>query len=437
MDFIKNIGDYNNDKLIAFGNNGGGQVFTPPTKESSRRVLEKVKKKKAEIKALREKVIEQQNTPIVLTYLNNGVILLKNVNTENIKLIFDRHSSNQAAINIREGLRCGTSVLSIYKYEGNIYLAVMPAKMWKVRDWWKNYKAYCFSMFNGQYGKDIADRAEKINFVNTAYNWALGPVDKAFKNRADKISNVYLRRSLYALYGFFRAKVLIELLSINKWVGAGAASLYIVMIGARVIFDFRGIVDFFKNASWEEIWMLIGSLGAIGASGKNISKAFSGKKVSIGKGGQIKTEPIKGSVEQQAAADTGGAARPAGAGGQASAPEQPTSGTGAGQTQVQPPRPPEETATRGGQPARQAAAEVEGLRQSLQEKFDTAQTGKEKIAAAEESCAKGQYDLAKKLYLMTAGWLGSSKPRGWNAQIEKIYRKLQDMVDKGQIDGYE
>ncbi|MFH1452588.1 MAG: hypothetical protein ABIH00_01245 [Armatimonadota bacterium] len=229
-----------------------------------------------------------------LRYLHNGIILLEGVTPSNIKLVYKRFG---------KGFKSGKTVLEPgYNHNGRPYMAVMSKRIWETKDFLKGMGDYYGS---GQYWKDIVKTSHDINIADRGYNAVMDPVDKAFSVGVGKIKNEHIRCFLYTLYGYARTQVLISLLSICPHVAAVAGGFYLASFTCQIIFDFRGLVDFFKHASSEELCNFLGSLTAIGANVSGIKRTLKGKKVTISGNGKLKAENIKGDVKDTVAKDKG------------------------------------------------------------------------------------------------------------------------------------
>lgn len=237
---------------------------------------------------------------INLIYVNEECFILENVTPQNMKTVYDK---------FRKELVSGSRVMiPNYIYNNKVCLLTVPKTTWENADWWAGMSQYWES---GRAGKEVADMADSINIINTGYNALWSPVDKAFIERVKKIKNRALKDSLCMFYGSFKTKVLVEILAGCPYVNAVAGGLYLASFGCRMIFDFRGIVDSIKNSSEEELFILAGSLLAIGSSGKSIKKSFSGKKTTLGKGGALETKNVT-NMKNQVAKDTAGQVLPQG-----------------------------------------------------------------------------------------------------------------------------
>lgn len=296
---------------------------------------------------------------INLIYVNEECFILENVTPQNMKTVYDK---------FRKELVSGSRVMiPNYIYNNKVCLLTVPKTTWENADWWAGMSQYWGS---GRAGKEVADMADSINIINTGYNALWSPVDKAFIERVKKIKNRALKDSLCMFYGSFKTKVLVEILAACPYVAAVAGGLYLASFGCRMIFDFRGIVDSIKNSSEEELFILIGSLFAIGSSGKSIKKSFSGKTTIIGKDGALKTKNVT-DMKNQVAKDTAGQVLPQGT------------------------KPPIKTSR--SRTLTPEQIKIINLRENIIKRFNSAKTIKEKLEIIRSAFMERQFKLSAKL----------------------------------------
>ncbi|MFH1452632.1 MAG: hypothetical protein ABIH00_01470 [Armatimonadota bacterium] len=423
MDIIRNI---NNSTFVWGQNTGSDDIFVPPSREECRKTLKKIKREKypkdvlppperkeAEDAARKLKDLRMEITTKVAR-LNNGVVLLVDARPENVARIINQTSLRKAIVNNK-------AVLDYYAFNGKKYLAVIPKKIWEKADYRKNMDIYYAS---GQYHKDIVSVAHKVNVIDTAYNALCSPIDKAFNERASKIQNKYMRRSVSLMYGLFRTSVLIQILSKCPHVASIAGGLYMASFSAQIIFDFRGLVDFFKNSSDVELYTALGSLLAIGVNFKTIRGAMQskngGKKIVLSQDGTVKEYKLGSkTAEHVAAKDTGGRI---------------------GQKADVPAEKPPAQKSQTGQSTERTETKInlkEFTREKAVKKYDQASTPADKIKVAEE-VSNGTYpNISVNLYVRIAEELLKTRPRNYHMRLTKIYNNMDKMCRKGKISNRE